>query len=339
MGFNSTFTVDSCQINANAADTLGGGIYIFNSAPTFTNCTIDGNSADYEGRGGGAYCFEDSSRFEYCTFSNNNGVGVDYNYSVPIISYCVLTGSVDGVLSEESEPVIINCTIVDNDNVGILSYLSYFLILNTIIEGHPFGGIFFGDSTTATIMYSDFYDNGVGNFTGEPPDTLGDIVTINANGDSCDYFLNIFLDPLFDDPAAGNYQILFESPCIDAGDPTFPLDPDTTIVDMGAFYFDQQSIVPTKPLSLQPKTFRLHPPYPNPFNPTTTISYEIPTTSHIKLIIYNLLGRQVATLVDQSVQTGIHTITWNAGNYPSGIYFCRLESNGFHQTQKLLLLK
>jgi hypothetical protein len=64
-------------------------------------------------------------------------------------------------------------------------------------------------------------------------------VQTNANSDSCDTFYNIYLDPLFVDFNGGDYHLTEESPCIDAGDPAFALDPDGTITDMGAFYYDQ----------------------------------------------------------------------------------------------------
>jgi len=71
------------------------------------------------------------------------------------------------------------------------------------------------------------------------PAAFGDIVTINTNGNPCDIYYNLFMDPLFMDPANFNFYLLENSPCIDAGDPSSPLDPDGTIADMGAFYFDQ----------------------------------------------------------------------------------------------------
>jgi hypothetical protein len=73
---------------------------------------------------------------------------------------------------------------------------------------------------------------------------MGINVTTNANEDSCDCYHNIQMNPLFLDAVNGDYHLTDNSPCIDAGDPASPLDPDGTIADMGAFYFDQS--FPTK---------------------------------------------------------------------------------------------
>jgi len=89
-----------------------------------------------------------------------------------------------------------------------------------------------------------------------------------------------------------------------------------------------------------PKEFALHNAYPNPFNPVTSIRFDLPKTSPVKLIIYNALGRQVTTLVSsQSLAAGYHEVKWNAQPYASGVYFCRMEAGAFTSTKKLMLLK
>lgn len=79
--------------------------------------------------------------------------------------------------------------------------------------------------------------------------------------------------------------------------------------------------------------------YPNPFNNSTKINYSISQTSSIKLNIYNLLGKKVATLIDKTQSAGNYTINWHAKNVSSGIYFCIFESENYTNTQKILLLK
>ena len=92
-------------------------------------------------------------------------------------------------------------------------------------------------------------------------------------------------------------------------------------------------------INLVPVKFALHPNFPNPFNPSTAIRYDVKQTGHVRLAIYNLLGQEVASLVDGQQLAGTHTITWNASNVPSGIYLCRMEADGFAQTRKMLLVK
>ncbi|OGG50092.1 MAG: hypothetical protein A3F84_02590 [Candidatus Handelsmanbacteria bacterium RIFCSPLOWO2_12_FULL_64_10] len=84
--------------------------------------------------------------------------------------------------------------------------------------------------------------------------------------------------------------------------------------------------------------------YPNPFNPSTTISYTLPEASTVRLTIYNILGQQVRTLINNRQAAGIHAVQWDghddAGrSVASGLYFYRLTAGEFTQTQKMLLLK
>jgi hypothetical protein len=86
--------------------------------------------------------------------------------------------------------------------------------------------------------------------------------------------------------------------------------------------------------------FNLFQNYPNPFNPVTEIKYILPVNAHIRLCIYNLIGQEITVLVDKNQGAGTYNITWDAKNYPSGVYFYRLISdNGYRQTKKLFLLK
>lgn len=93
---------------------------------------------------------------------------------------------------------------------------------------------------------------------------------------------------------------------------------------------------PTREL---PREFALHQNYPNPFNPSTTIRYELPYNVHVTIKIYNILGQEVSTLVDEVQQAGYKSASWQAGRMATGVYYCRLVSGDFEQTVKLLLLK
>ncbi|MDD9880013.1 MAG: T9SS type A sorting domain-containing protein [Candidatus Marinimicrobia bacterium] len=85
--------------------------------------------------------------------------------------------------------------------------------------------------------------------------------------------------------------------------------------------------------------FALDKNYPNPFNPTTTISYSIGMAGQTRLMIYDLLGREVARLVDDYKPVGVYRVTWNASKVPSGVYLYRLESSSFTKTEKMVLIK
>jgi hypothetical protein len=79
--------------------------------------------------------------------------------------------------------------------------------------------------------------------------------------------------------------------------------------------------------------------YPNPFNPSTVVGYRIPVRGHVILKVYDAAGRVVAGLVDAERAAGRYTVTWDASDIPSGVYFCRLTMEGFTQTKKMLLVR
>jgi|GEM_PF-1936825 len=384
----------------------GGAFYgdpgLFSPYSNFQHTTIAYNQA-FEG--GGLYLKRSwNLKFDHCTFANNtatNGSGLFIDSS---------SGAVN----------IKNSIFSLNNPAGI----------------HNGGNI-------AYLGYSDFYGNGI-NISGGVPAGFGQLVTTNYNGDSCDVGYNIFLDPLFEDPGSGNYQITWtnwptpdstKSPCIDAGDPLSPFDPDGTITDMGVFSFDQTipvelvsftaefnknnvvlkwitatetnnrgfeiqrkpdkadwekigfveghgtttepstysysddiSNINAKSLAYRlkqidfngshkysnevsveistPLYFALYQNYPNPFNPSTKIKYSIPfVETHrdasllVTLKVFDILGNDIETLVNEEKAAGAYEITWYAGNLPSGVYFYQLKAGNFTETKKMLMLK
>jgi hypothetical protein len=88
-----------------------------------------------------------------------------------------------------------------------------------------------------------------------------------------------------------------------------------------------------------PLAFTLSQNYPNPFNPSTNIRYGLPTKSHVSLYVYNTLGQQVATLVNENQEAGYHDVRLDGNNLASGVYFYRLQTENFLQTRKLILLR
>ncbi|MBK7104439.1 MAG: T9SS type A sorting domain-containing protein [Ignavibacteriae bacterium] len=92
-------------------------------------------------------------------------------------------------------------------------------------------------------------------------------------------------------------------------------------------------------ISSKPNEFNLRANYPNPFNPTTTITYEIPYSSKVNLNIYDIQGNMVAKLVDESKSAGVHSIQFNASNIPSGVYFYKLTAGNNSDMKKMLFLK
>ena len=85
--------------------------------------------------------------------------------------------------------------------------------------------------------------------------------------------------------------------------------------------------------------FKLFQNYPNPFNPTTKISYSIPQNSFVELKVFNLLGQEIATLVNQEKPAGNYEVNFNASNLPSGVYIYKMNAGSDVQTRKMILLK
>jgi len=85
--------------------------------------------------------------------------------------------------------------------------------------------------------------------------------------------------------------------------------------------------------------FNLYQNYPNPYNPTTTISYQLPKASNVVLKIYDVLGKEVAELVNENKSAGIYNVNFNASNLPSGLYFYKIQAGEFTETRKMLLMK
>jgi hypothetical protein len=88
-----------------------------------------------------------------------------------------------------------------------------------------------------------------------------------------------------------------------------------------------------------PSIFELNQNYPNPFNPSTTISFNLPKSGVVTLRVYNLMGEEIKTLVEGYRETGIYTVNFNADELASGMYLYRLNTNGFTETKKMLLMK
>lgn len=216
------------------------------------------------------------------------------------------------------------------------------LIKNTILWDNRKGNEIYVNGGVLTISYSDIQRGKA--FIDLPIGTLEWEET------------NIDADPLFADSVY--YYLSENSPCIDAGDPNddycdycsgevaiWPAMGNARS-DMGA-YGGMKLITDVrarKDVAHSPIVFSLLQNYPNPFNPSTTIDYELPHTAQVKLVIYDMLGRQVKQLVSEQKPAGQHSIIWDGRNefdesVAAGLYFCRMEADGFSEVIKLALVR
>ena len=167
-------------------------------------------------------------------------------------------------------------------------------------------------------------------------------------------FINV--NPIFVDSANGDYHLQDLSTCINAAKDEIEINglwcycpvadiegnqrpnPPGTMPDMGS-YESPNPVGVEENETGHPTEYALYQNYPNPFNPTTTIKYQIPELSFITLKVYDVLGNEVSTLVNEEKPIGDYELEFDATNLPSGIYFYRLQTGSFVETKKMLLMK
>ena len=88
-----------------------------------------------------------------------------------------------------------------------------------------------------------------------------------------------------------------------------------------------------------PEEFSLEQNYPNPFNPTTNLKFQMPNEAFVKLIVFDVLGREIAVLVNEELNAGTYEVEFDGTNLPSGVYFYKLVSGDFVETKKMVLVK
>lgn len=200
----------SSKGNGNDHDYNGGGVYLEFASPTIRHCTFRYNSAS---RGSGVYNPTGSgSIIEHCLFYSNS--------------------SPNGAIFLMGTGYTRNCTVVQNIGNGL--YIGDTSYNTSNIIAYNSGPAISGNSQIESIVFCDI----IGDIGGCDP-LIGTVTTVNSNGDPCDVYFNIFLDPLMVDVQNNDFRLSEDSPCIDGGDPESPFDPDGTIVDIGCFYYPQ----------------------------------------------------------------------------------------------------
>jgi hypothetical protein len=215
---------------------------------------------------------------------------------------------------------IINNTVVDNDNEP---EPDPWIMVTNHKNGTPSSGV-----TVRNNISNDF------SFEGGVAEDHNLEITMNQ---ASTYFVN-------PSGGTGNYHLISTSPSIDAGSnllaPAIDKDgiarPQGTEFDIGCYEFTNASGVNEEN---NPESFQLFQNFPNPFNPNTVISWQSTVGSHQTLKIYNVLGNEVAVLVDEYKSSGKYEIEFDGTGLSSGIYFVRLQTGTFIKTIKMMLMK
>jgi predicted outer membrane repeat protein len=284
----------------------GGGIYLDYSSPTIEDCSINGNSAIVSG--GGIYCIVSSPTILDCTISGNSAIygGGIYctHYSDPTLKEVLFENNY-----ASSYGGGIRCQFDSNPSIEHCTITSN----QAGIEGD---GIHISSRASPSISYCNIYLNGMGSYNSNyhivncPNNWWGDASgpyhpTLNPNGlgDST----NVYVNPM-----------------------PFLTEPDSLAPPAG---ISEHHFNP-------PAIFRLYPNYPNPFNATTTIAFELPVISKVTLKVYNILGQVVATIIeDKMLSSGRHEVTFSDKNLSSGVYFYQLTAGRNTAIGKMVLLK
>ncbi len=363
---SSSAIIENNLIDGNTASvliwldsSLGGGLCISGGSPLVKDNIIQNNIAfnnDLEGYalGGGIYVFRSETLIKNNLITENLVVifgGYGDGSGIANISY----------LSDTLYCTIECNTIANNLGSGLFSLNA--TISNNIIYANSNSGIYYyPQSNNGIICNNNVYGNEP-NFNNCPLGIGNTSWGFNINGTACDSCFNISEDPLFVSNQNGNYflsQIVAgqneQSPCVNAGsgDVTeFELENYTTrtdsiadiaIVDIGYHYPDGIIVTNIEDVEFQPKLYQFFN-YPNPFNPQTTISFQLSENDEVNLSIYNIKGQKIKTIVNQKLEQGLHQITWDGKNdnnqyVASGVYFYKLKVNNKNiAIKKCLLLK
>ena len=264
--------------------------------------------------------------------------------SSPNLSNLLLVDNFSGgIYCDRSSPMITDITIANVFEYAIsLGNHSHPTLINSILWNMGTDEIdFYGEDTCSILVAHSDIHHGL-----EGVNTADNQAVIWAEG-------NLDVSPGFVDYYQDDFLLQETSPCIDMGTPFFTWNGDTLVnlqadeyiyeaPDMGAL--ESPYAVGVHDESIIPNEFALHQNFPNPFNPSTRISYALPVPADVSIIIYDVLGREVVTLVSESQTAGYKSVQWSGTDMrghqvSAGMYMYVIHAGEFMQTRKMLLLK
>lgn len=317
--------IRNCLVRGNSALSGPGGFQFQEDCqPLITGCRFIENTG---GDRGGAVQFADNSsgRLESCCFQGNSS-----------------TGSGSGLFCEQSAPVLIHASFCGNRAYGgaaatvHLNDNSHPVMLNSIVWNNTPRAFSFSSSHAANTLMLAYSD------------VEGGETAIESNQNGLVYYMegNIDLAPQFCSPALFDLSLEETSPCIDAGIACYAWD-DQVLVDVEAgdycgsapdMGFCESGLTSVSPRPLA-ASFVLEAPVPNPFNPSTRISFQLTATSTVDLRVFNLQGSEVVVLEEGVRPAGWHHVQFDGRELASGFYLARLAVGSEARTERMLLIR
>ncbi|RJP76055.1 MAG: M28 family peptidase [Candidatus Zixiibacteriota bacterium] len=363
--------LEYCRLEDGMADSdHGGGIFCDDSSPALYSCTIAGCQAN---SGGGAYMTGASSPFFFqCRLEANQAtsggaVYVAENASVALEGCALVNNSATSgaamTLWLSASALLRNTVLADNAAIGNAGGV---YCMNAALEmenctvanntAGTAGGVYLLGASNAAITGSILWGNlptPFGSTAAPPPQITYSDVQGGWSGEG-----NRDVYPSFSAGPLSPYLLSPASLCVDAGnpdpiynDPEDPANPGLALWpargavrnDMGAFGgHGSQSWVGVDPAAAPPElpaAHALHEAHPNPFNPVTAIGFRLPAPGSVSLRVYDIAGREIATLVQGRRDAGDYRIVFDGTGLASGVYLVRMEAGDFVQTRKMVLLK
>lgn len=323
-GQDAVITMALCDITNSG----GSGISLDNSSVNLLECNITYHSGS-SGNGisaGGSGTIEINGG----SISHNSGSGIDgfqitgcsllnveiadnHSKGISLVQAGQLGASGCIIHDNENHAVFLNSTVLtarqltisSNAGYGVFSFGGSIQVSSSIVDRNDMWG-FFCQSSPSNLQYNDAYMNFAGNYSGCTAGT-GSITE----------------DPQYLTYTNRDFHLQESSPCIDAGSPNDPLDPDGTRADMGALYFHQNPVAP-RGTTPQASSFQIAAAYPNPFNPALTLNVQAAKSSPASVQAWSVNGGFVALIWRGNLRPGRNDIVWSAVDIPSGNYIIRL---------------